>query len=585
MKGIDEKRELLLLRWLKQEERDFDRKTGLLQKPFSSPGYHTKFKGAVVHQTRENMMYASALLDSGIPAYVSRGKEIALKIAALQDQDESSPTFGIWSWFYEEPLSQMSPPDWNWADFLGKEFLYLAMKHKAVFDEDEYQRIKTAVCFACRSIIRRAAPPDYTNISLMGTYVTYIAGEYFQHEEFLAYGKKRLQSVLEFNQAYGNFAEYNSPSYTLTAAEDLGRFYRDIRSQEGKKQVYALLRIAWRTILLHFHEPTGQWSGPHGRCYSAFLSKQAQAELQYATGGRLCFMDEKELENELLPEVFRTGICCFQEFLDEFCRSEEPCFSQELYQRYGELCRASLYQCRGFSLGSFYKNEMWIQRDNIIGYFGTRKQPVMMKLQCLHDFYDFSAGQLYSVQKDGTIASIMNFAVDGGDRHPSLDPLKEGAVEAEDIRIRLKFTGGLEQIREYGQKSRTRFYFRGDGVSGLFDVPYAAFGPWEPAYEINHVKKEEAAAAGSNTNIDHMDGLAFDVILYHGERRKIRLNQLENAVCAMVLRINETGVFSETLRHFRENGRLTLEVREQDGVQIKVSAAVKPGKKEEAKHG
>ena len=178
----------------------------------------------------------------------------------------------------------------------------------------------------------------------------------------------------------------------------------------------------------------------------------------------------------------------------------------------------------------FFLTEYHVQRDNVTGYFGTRKQPVMMKLQCLHDFYDFSAGQIFSVQKDGTVASVMSFAVDGGDRHPSLDLLQEEAVEAENIRIRLKFTGGLEQIWEYGQKSRTQFYFRGDGVRGLFDVSYAAFGPWDPRYEINQVKKEEAFAAGCNINIDHMDGLAFDVVLYHGERRKIRLGALEQAV-------------------------------------------------------
>lgn len=28
-------------------------------------------------------------------------------------------TIGIWAWTYEEPLSQMCPPDWNWADFIG----------------------------------------------------------------------------------------------------------------------------------------------------------------------------------------------------------------------------------------------------------------------------------------------------------------------------------------------------------------------------------------------------------------------------------------------------------------------------------
>ena len=83
-----------------------------------------------MHQTRENMMYASALFDSGTPSYIERGKKIALKIAALQDKEEASPTYGIWSWFYEEPLEEMDPPDWNWADFLGKEFLFIPKRSR-----------------------------------------------------------------------------------------------------------------------------------------------------------------------------------------------------------------------------------------------------------------------------------------------------------------------------------------------------------------------------------------------------------------------------------------------------------------------
>lgn len=585
MEGINEKKNQILMRWLEREEADFDSQTGLLQKPFSSPGYHTKLKGGMVHQIRENMMYASALLDSGVPSYVQRGKEIALKIAGLQDKDEHSPTFGIWSWFYEEPLSQMAPPDWNWADFLGKEFLYIARNHKEVFCDEEYQFIKETIHCACMAIIRRDVKPDYTNISLMGTYVTYIAGEYFQDNELLNYGKQRLKQVYDFNMAYGNFAEYNSPSYTVTSAEDLARFYRDIQSEEGKEQVYGLLKIAWRTILTHFHEPSGQWSGPHGRCYSAFLSKETQAKLQFASGGRIALMSGQEMEDVLTPEIFRTGMNCFPEFLDEFFAPQSQKFYREYYKRYGELCIASLYQCQGFSLGSFYKNEMWIQRDNLIAYFGTKEKPVMMKLQCLHDFYDFSAAQLSSVQKAGTVASIMNFAVDGGDTHPSLDPLKNGTVEAEDIRIRLKFTGSLDQISDCGLDEKKRFYFHSRGVHGLFEVLYTEFGQYETKYEINRIKKEELGDTGSNTNVDHMDILAFDIILYHGKRRTIDFNTLGNAVCGMVLRMKETDAFHETAEYGKQDQHLTVTVTDYAGVELEVCAGVKPARMGEIRNG
>lgn len=577
----EEKKRQLLIRWLEGEEQDYDSQTGLLKKAFSSPGYHTKLRGGSVHQTRENMMYASALFDSGTPSYIERGKKIALKIAALQDKEEASPTYGIWSWFYEEPLEEMDPPDWNWADFLGKEFLFIVMRHGELFSEEEQEILEDTIRRACQAIRKRDVEPDYTNISVMGTYVTCIAGEYYRDEEILCYGKERLRKIHGFNMAYHNFAEYNSPTYTVTAAEDLARFYRDIRWAEGKSMVYDLLKIAWKTILTHFHHGSGQWSGPHGRCYRAFLSEEIQAKLQYATGGRMCFMKEGEMEKILNPECFRTGIVCFPEFLEEFFPDCGRAFFRESFKRCGELSIASLYQCREFSLGSFYKNEMWIQRDNVIAYFGTKEQPVMMKLQCLHDFYDFSGAQIGSVQKDGTVLSVVNFATDGGDTHPSLDRIKDGTITAEDIRIRLKLTGSLEQIRDYGLREGNQFYFGTDRVQGRFDVLLAAFGEQEIRYEINRIDKGEAGNRGNNTNVDHMDRLAFDIVLYHGKPIEINLSELEHGVCGMVLRMKETESFGEDMECRRQEGRLILKVKDHTGTALEVSTGVKPGRVKE----
>ena len=53
----------------------------------------------------------------------------------------------------------------------------------------------------------------------------------------------------------------------------------------------------------------------------------------------------------------------------------------------------------------------------------------------------------------------------------------------------------------------------------------------------------------------------------------------------MVLRMRETGAFSETLQCVREQKKVTLKIREQDGNEIKVSGPVKPGKRKEWKRG
>ena len=61
---------------------------------------------------------------------LKRAEKILRTVISLQDRNPDSRTYGIWSWFAEEPLDKMSPPDWNWADFCGTQLLQVAIDHK-----------------------------------------------------------------------------------------------------------------------------------------------------------------------------------------------------------------------------------------------------------------------------------------------------------------------------------------------------------------------------------------------------------------------------------------------------------------------
>ena len=102
-----------LLRALQPLDQKYDPAEQMLRQPFSSPGYHTTLHGGWVHPTRDALQYAVALLDTGEPERLTRAEAILRRVVALQDTDPTSKTYGIWSWFMEEPLPKMSPPDWN----------------------------------------------------------------------------------------------------------------------------------------------------------------------------------------------------------------------------------------------------------------------------------------------------------------------------------------------------------------------------------------------------------------------------------------------------------------------------------------
>ncbi|MCD6290493.1 MAG: hypothetical protein J7M34_08320 [Anaerolineae bacterium] len=226
----------------------YDPAARMIRRPFSSPGYHTTLTGGSVHPTRESLSYALALLDSGEPARLTQAIDILDRVLALQDINPDSPTYGIWPWFLEEPLDQMSPPDWNWADFCGTRLIQIAMDHRERLPSALAHRLDQAILHAARSIQHRDMGPHYTNIALMGTYVTYTAGEFYNETGILDYARRRLRRFYDYTREQGAFTEFNSPTYTAVAIRVLARMRRDIHDRDAHPMLDWLYNLAWADV-------------------------------------------------------------------------------------------------------------------------------------------------------------------------------------------------------------------------------------------------------------------------------------------------------------------------------------------------
>ena len=99
-------------------------------------GYHSTLVNQTVHSTRDSLTYAYELLNRDADGDRERSADILRHIVPLQDTNPENKTFGIWSYYIEEPLTQMSPPDWNWADFCGKELLRILLEHTEKLSAD-----------------------------------------------------------------------------------------------------------------------------------------------------------------------------------------------------------------------------------------------------------------------------------------------------------------------------------------------------------------------------------------------------------------------------------------------------------------
>lgn len=519
----------------------YDLDVCMIKEPFHSPGYHTTLKGGFVHPTRESLTYAVALLDSNIEEYRLRAIDILKKVISLQDKEPGSPTYGIWSWFYEEPLDKMFPPDWNWANFCGKELLQVALDHFDKLPEALREEIKNSIYYACHSIIRRNVGPSYTNIAIMGAYVTLLSGELFGWEDIFNYGKDLLTRIYKYTQYHGNFTEYNSPTYTMVAIEDISRIILHIKDSECISMAEYLNDIAWKCVALHFHPPTGQWSGPHSRCYNNLQGIVFWSRIYLATNGSVRLLEEKELYSDI--NWHRIKMRCPDKYMDYFLHLNESREVREIFYKGDEELSpeiraiignpssptlvATTYLSPFYCTGSFYKTDFWNQRGGLIGYWGDREKPGYFQLKCLHDGYDYSSGLFHSVHLKNGILGIINFATDYGDTHISLDKVRDATIKAEDLRLRLEFGGytGDTNLSKYS-KLKDTFIIQRDGVTVALRILSASFGRYPLRLEIGEDERNKWC----------------DLVFYSGEETSICFRELEKALAVIAIYISEDEI-------------------------------------------
>ncbi|MBN1479670.1 hypothetical protein JXA70_05320 [candidate division KSB1 bacterium] len=495
-------------------EEQYDPAEKMLKSAFSSPGYHTSLTEGMVHRTRQSLTYAASCLDSNDPQLKQRGLDIIERVIRLQDQDSSSATYGIWPWFLEEPLDRMSPPDWNWADFCGVQLLQAIFYHQDRFSNDLLARVNSAIYHAARSIQRRNVGPGYTNIAIMGTYVTMMTAELQNVPDLKQYALNRLQRFYDYTKNNGAFNEYNSPTYTIVALKELARMQQHFQDAHARSLVAELYALAWEEIAIHFHPPTQQWAGPHSRSYSTFLPKKQLAFIQTFTSNAVQFKNVGAYED---LEAHRLECACPQELEHYFIQLQTPRQLERIFAKDNTPLIGKTYLCPSFCLGTINRGDLWNQRRPLIAYWGEATHPSYLRLRFLHDDYDFAAAQFFSAQEKGNALYGLAFATDGGDTHINLDMLKDATFTAHDLRLRFECGGRAADLPLQNFTSiRDTLLLEFPDVTIKILLPFAEFDGQNISCQSSKVG----------------DTVCYDVIFYSGPTRQFNLTTMQRAAVA-----------------------------------------------------
>jgi hypothetical protein len=340
----------------------------------------------------------------------------------------------------EEPLNKMSPPDWNWADFLGIKLAEIIHDFSSVLPVDIVEEIKISLDHAAHSIFRRNVLAGYTNIAVKGGCITAAAGEMLDNPALLRYGTRRLESIVEHFHFHGGFNEYNSPTYLGIVLDVCEIGLRIIKTPEARTYCEQIWELAWKSVADHFHPATRQLCGPQSRSYSDFLSENFSAYLGNRTG---LWTQDGTIEN--------SGPPCPTHILERFrCLPISPLQTEHQYinREDGHATKGTTWFAENACLGSVSHGITWHQSRPLLGYWGNTNQASSIRIRVLRDGLDFSSGFVWNAQEGPRVLTAWNFLTDGGDFHPHLDKPEGGIFTSRDLRLRYELKGGNISARK-----------------------------------------------------------------------------------------------------------------------------------------
>ncbi len=531
-------------------EPDFNPELNLLSNTCNSPGYHTRLaNGTRIHSTLENSDYAIALLRTDDPALHRRAREVLRRVLSRQVTDLYDPAFGIWPWFYDEPVPEMNPPDWNWADFVGARICHLLKEYRDRLPQELAAELAAALERAAWSIFRRNMQPHYTNIAIMGATVSGVAGELLGNPMLLAYGRRRLETFLDYVRKTGGLNEYNSSTYTFVALHEVERILQLSGDPELRRTAETLRRYFWSQISAQFPPATAQLAGAESRCYSDFMTSTTVEFLRETTGAELpCYF------SETAPKPGFSALRhlpCPEEYREAFRRLPQP--EVERRQRYikREPDTNSFYghtfMTETCNLGSINHDCTWVQRRPLIAYWtmpngGT---PALFRLRCLRNGHDFASGAISACQRRNQVLALFGTHCDLGDTHIGLYRPKDQTYEFSSFVFRLELTATDAAVHEPAPET----YELRAGTHRV--VLHTAAGTFrqEP---IHWRSGGEAGKAW------------VEAVLYEGEPRRIRFDETLKllAGCAIELLPAAETAAKTALRLWEEDGKAIAEWEE-----------------------
>ena len=367
------------------------------------------------------------------------------------------------------------------------------------------------------------------------------------------YATKRLKIFYDYTMEKGGFSEYNSPTYSIVAIDELNRMQRHIVEPGAKKMIDELYAKCWDMIARHYHKKTAQWAGPHSRSYSSLIDTSFYGILKEASDNKIDLGYNPERADVKIKHHIPESLLSY--FLTpQYPRSEIDVFEKEEPQIIG-----TAYLTDNYVISSVSRSSLWNQRRPLTAYWGELNKAHYLQVRLLHDMFDFSTASIFTRQKENNILAVINFGTNGGDKHLSIDRIQDGKFKAKDLRLRFEFGNCKEINTTLPVKPNEAFTINACESQTVIRLLENKFGNLKGYWEKGNDK----------------ENCWVDYVIYNGQEKDFDLTQIQQAVYAFALSF---GNLTDHVSVKNAHATISNNILEASWDDLAVQAPVKPVK-------
>ena len=218
-----------------------------------------------IHDHKQSLSYATALLERGRPEDVERAGRIIERALSTQNTVEGSHRYGNFKWTYEDKTIT----DINAVQFCVSSLLGIIQQFGDRLRAELKEQITRSIAIGLVEEAALDVPWHYTNITLIQMGNLILGGELLGsgYRTYSNLGYRRLHEWIEMANRNGAVFEYNSPGYCSVDIIALGRIAGSCGDREAALAARIMEERLWIHVAARFHPGSAKLAGPYARAY------------------------------------------------------------------------------------------------------------------------------------------------------------------------------------------------------------------------------------------------------------------------------------------------------------------------------